>query len=436
MNRVGKLLVVAALVLVAAEARATSKNIWLSAAEIAALDTTGAAWANVAYAARWQTSPAPANIPWGTPNLSDQVAATKHAVFVIAGALVGARTADSPMKVRVRDGIMAAKRTLDHLNEYPATTTLELGRQLGAYVIAADIIDLQSLANDSDLIFRPWVDSMRTRVFLDSNEHWQTIKLTHEKTANNWGAFAGASRIAASLYLGDAADVARADSVYRAQMGERSYYPLPVAGSSNGYFMNNIVGDWDSTWYCAPPGQYISASWVGVNPPGCFRTVTSGIGLGQVVNLDGALMPDITRDTHTLHFPPEYACCAGWTYPWEALQGLFVQAEMLYRAGYLKTYERSSQALRRAMDFQVRCGWTSPTSLYNPGSTSEYVVWIANKRYGTTYPTAATFPSGSPGRIMSWTNWTHAPAAPCPPSTAPPAPLEASSEASEEPVDP
>jgi hypothetical protein len=39
------------------------------------------------------------------------------------------------------------------------------------------------------------------------------------------------------------------------------------------------------------------------------------------------------------------------------------------------------------------------------------VPWIANRRYGTAYPTDSPFPIG---RIMSYTDWTHASGAPAP----------------------
>lgn len=82
-------------------------------------------------------------------------------------------------------------------------------------------------------------------------------------------------------------------------------------------------------------------------------------------------------------------------YSWEALQGLFVSAELLYRAGqYGNPYTWSNQALKRSLDFMQRSGWevTSPAT---------YVPWIANARYGTSYPEA----SASDGRIMSWGDW-------------------------------
>ena len=86
-------------------------------------------------------------------------------------------------------------------------------------------------------------------------------------------------------------------------------------------------------------------------------------------------------------------------YSWEALQGLFVSAELLYRTGrYGNPYDWSNQALKRSMDFMQRSGWavTSP---------AKYVPWMANYRYNTTYPTAVA----TTGRIMSWGDWLYRP---------------------------
>jgi hypothetical protein len=82
-------------------------------------------------------------------------------------------------------------------------------------------------------------------------------------------------------------------------------------------------------------------------------------------------------------------------YSWEALQGLFVSAELLYRTGaYGDPYQWSDQALKRAVDFMQRSGW-------DISNVAKYVPWMANYRYGTAYPTEASFN----GRIMSWGDW-------------------------------
>ena len=91
-------------------------------------------------------------------------------------------------------------------------------------------------------------------------------------------------------------------------------------------------------------------------------------------------------------------CCilqsSGTSYSWEALQGLFVSAELLHRTGGYDPYNWSNRALKRAMDFMQRSGW----GITGPAMS---VPWMANFRYGTSYTVSAV----SGGRIMSWGDW-------------------------------
>lgn len=367
-------------------AASATRGIWLSPEEVRALPVSGTAWENVRSAAYGS---------WGTPNIADQK--LLHSGRTVGGALVYVRNGDSALRTKVRDAIIAAKRTADEPEELnrntgdPSTTlnTLALGRQLGGYVIAADLIDLASFDPAADAEFRSWLDAIRTTTLPLSNSNWPTLVITHEKTANNWGTYAGASRIAASLYLGDDADVTRAASVFRAWLGERSYYP-PDAPGQNGYFKPTAV--WDASWICN------LGTWTAVSPA-CIK---SGI------DLNGVPVEDIAQGGG-LAMPPG---SSGIMYTWEALAGVFVQAEMLQRIGY-DPYNWSNQALRRAMDFMVRAGW----GIYN---VHKYVPWIANYRYGTSYTTNASVPSG---RLMGWTDWTHGSgsATTPPPDVTPPA---------------
>ena len=93
---------------------------------------------------------------------------------------------------------------------------LALGRELLAYVIAADLVKLPA---DLDPAFRSWLDAVR-REDLDG----RTLVSTHEDRPNNWGTHAGASRIAVALYLGDRADLERAARVFRGWLGDRTSY--------------------------------------------------------------------------------------------------------------------------------------------------------------------------------------------------------------------
>jgi len=332
----------------------------ISKSELMDLPTSGAAWDDLRETAYDK---------WGKPNLKNQD--NKHAINTLAGALVYARTGDPELRSKVRDAILAAKQTLDESSEWKTNNgVLAAGRQIGAYVIAADLIDLKNYDVSADNEFRSWLASIRT-TNIGKHGRWKSINYTCENAAANWGTFACASRIAASIYLGDGADVQRASLIIRAFFGERSVYPSDAPGQ-NGYFQH--TAGYVSSWACDDP------NWTGINPA-CAKAG---------VNIDAVLVEDASRGG---------GCCvlqgAGISYSWEALQGLYVSTELLYRTGgYGNPYSWSNSALKRALDFMQRNSWgmTSPAT---------YVPWLANARYGTGYPTS----TGGNGRIMSWGDW-------------------------------
>jgi hypothetical protein len=337
-----------------------SGRMWITSSEIMSLPASGTAWTNMRSAAYGG---------WGTADLKNQD--NKHAIYTLAGALVYARTGDNAMRTKVRDGILAAKRSLDQSAEWQTDNgVLAAGRQIGAYAIAADLIGLRSFDPNADNEFRTWLAVIRT-TNIGTHGRWKAITATCENSPANWGTFACASRIAASIYIGDTADVNRAANIIRAFLGERSLYPANAPGR-DGYFQH--TQGYDASWACN------DASWTALNP-GCVK---SG------VNLDGVLVEDAARGG---------GCCTlrgdGIMYSWEALQGLYVSVELLYRTGaYGDPYQWSNRALKRAVDFMQRSGW-------GISNVAKYVPWMANKRYGTSYPTA----SSVSGRIFGWGDW-------------------------------
>jgi hypothetical protein len=338
----------------------SSGGMWITSSELMNLPTSGASWDKIRNAAYGS---------WGTANLQNQD--NKHAIYTLAGALVYARTGDTALQSKVRDAILAAKRSLDESAEWQSVNgVLAAGRQIGAYVISADLINLKSYDAAADNEFRSWLGLIRT-TNIGTHGRWTNIRFTCENATANWSAFACASRIAASIYLGDTADVQRSSLIIRALLGERSAYPNDAPGR-NSYFQHTAA--YQSSWACDDP------NWTGVNTP----CVKSG------VNLDGVLVEDASRGG---------GCCVlqgdGIMYSWESLQGLFVSTELLYRTGsYGNPYNWSNQALRRAVDFMARSGWGISTA-------AMYVPWMTNKRYGTFYPAGSSIS----GRIMGWGDW-------------------------------
>jgi hypothetical protein len=297
--------------------------------------------------------------PPGRPNLSNQD--VRHGVHTLAAALVYARTGEARYREQARAAIMDAVGTE---RDGADNSILALGRQLGAYVLAADFIGLDGADDER---FRAWLRDIRTEE-LGGHGRWRTLRGTHEDSANNWGAFAGASRIAASLYLDDDADVERAALVLRGFLGDRSAWARfqPVEDSAD--------------WACDP------RRYTPINPP-CARGGT---------DLDGAIVRDISRGGN-LGWPPGEA---GIRYTLEALQGLVLQTELLYQNGHPDAWGWSDSALRRAAAFVTASGEAGGDS-WNGTDRNRHVPWILNARYGLDLPTQ---PAGV-GRVFGYTDW-------------------------------
>ena len=324
--------------------------ILMSKDALMALPTKGPAWENLV---------AIANDPLGAPDLTDQD--NRVGVMTLASALVYARTGDDTYRERARSQIMAVIGTEQ---QGAPNSILSLGRQLGAYVLAADFI---KLSGADDATFRPWLDGIRTRE-LGGHGRWTALIATHEDAPQNWGSFAGASRIAASLYLNDTADVARAAQVLRGFLGDRSAY-------------SGFQGpEGARSWSCDP------VKFIPIN----------GACSADGIDLDGAIVRDIDRGGN-LKWPPGRA---GIGYTLESLQALTLQAELLTVNGYGDAWSWSDQALKRAAGIVTRSGQAGGLT-WNRSEVSYYVPWILNARYGLDLPTR---PAGF-GRVFGYTDW-------------------------------
>lgn len=323
----------------------TTKGLLISAQELAALPMSGTAWTALKSVA--DGSP-------GTADIKNQD--NMHGTRVLGVALVYARTGTGSYREKARAAIMSA------IGTEVGGRTLALGRNLASYVMAADLIDLKSYSPSDDQKFRNWLTVVRTQ-YIGGHGRWFTLTQTHEDTASNWGAYAGASRIAASLYLGDTVDVARAAQVLKGWMGDRTAYAS---------FRNTAA--YEESWACNP------AAWTPVNPP-CMK---------NGINIDGALVEDISRGG-PLAWPPGES---GISYTSEALRGVYLQAELLHRAGY-DTYNWSNKALLRATEFLFSTGFSQPYTV------DRWLPWLANERYGTKFPTKPA----AYGRVLGYTDW-------------------------------
>lgn len=321
----------------------SSSGVWISPAEIALLPTSGSAWNSVL---------SEANSSCGSVDLADQEQSTN--VCIMAKALVFARTGETHYRSDV----------LDALDQIVGASTysgraLALGRELVAYVIAADLIDLRNYDSNLDASFRSTLRTLRTTY---TSGAASDLVDCHERRPNNWGSHCGASRAAIAVYLGDDAELARTAKVFKGYLGDRAAY--------SGFSYGSL------SWQCDPDRP------VGINPAGCTR---SGL------SLDGVLPDDQRRGGDFTTNPPKE------NYVWEALQGLLAQAVILHRAGY-DVWEWEDRALLRAT------GWLHDVVDYPAEGDDTWQPHILNRHYGTNLP--APVPS-RPGKNVGWTDWTH-----------------------------
>jgi hypothetical protein len=121
-------------------AAATGRSILISPAALAARPASGPAWRALV---------AVANGSLGTADLTDQN--NQHGVRTLGVALVAARTGSTTLRTKARNAIMSAIGT-EQVGA--GNSILALGRQLGAYVMAAGLI---GLSGADDATFRAWL---------------------------------------------------------------------------------------------------------------------------------------------------------------------------------------------------------------------------------------------------------------------------------------
>jgi hypothetical protein len=324
-------------------------GIWVSPAQLQRLPMRGAAWEALKHEADRHIY---------HPRIRSQNSDSD--MRVLAAALVYARTGQTHYRAKALRGIMEA------IGSERGGRTLALARNLLGYVIAADLIDLKHLDRAEAQRFARWLSYVR-REPLEPKDS-PTLIDTHELRPNNWGTMAGASRIAADAYLGDRADLARAAAVFKGWLGDRSAY-------------SGFVYGLDKSWQADP------AAPVGIDPAGTTKEGES---------IDGAL-PDDMRRGCPAQFPP---CPTG--YPWEALQGAVMQAELLYRQGY-DAWNWEHKALLRAVRFLMGLSHRYPDAgTWGAIGDDKWIPWIINARFRVHLPTQSPT---HPGKNAGFTDW-------------------------------
>lgn len=300
---------------------------------MAGLSTTSSAYAAVK---------ANADASGGTPDITCDQDERQHPATTLAAAMVYARNPTlTSYRTKAISMIEAARATAASCGN----AILSLGRQLGAYILAADYVGYR------DAGFVSWVSSVRGQNF-GGHTRWYTLARTAANTSNNWGTFALASLTIADAYLRSSGDLTR------------DYGLWVDYGDGTDSFQN--TGDHQVIWEC-PAGFEI-------NPASCTDT-----------RKEGAAVEDASRST----FPTLE------NYPAEAAQGYVVTAEVLFKAGFSDAWTvNTKQVCRNAK-------WRERGSNLNWSSADRYVNWMVNKRCGFSQPTIAA----GYGRVFGYTDW-------------------------------
>jgi hypothetical protein len=311
-----------------------------TAEDLQSLPTSGAAWEALLSAAEEQSDDI---------DLSDED--SQHAAETLASALVYARTGDTAQ----RDHVLSVLRELPETS-LSGARVLSVGRQLGGYAMAAGIVGY----DDAD--FRDWIGEMRTRE-LGGHGRWTSITYTSEDSANNWGAWALATRIAISAYLGDRDDLGAAAAVFRGFTGDRDAY----AGF-------NRTDDFDPEWACG------GDDWVPINPSSCGAR-------------SGAIVEDVSRSSGDAPSVDD----TGIMYSWEVLGGATLSARLLEGVGYTDVWGWGDRALLRAAQFLERHDGYPPEH-----SVNQYIPFEINAAYDVRL---GPVDAAGYGRQFGFTDW-------------------------------
>jgi hypothetical protein len=297
-----------------------------------------------------------ANATWGTADVSNQD--STHSRMVLAGAYVGMRNSNATMITKATNGLTAMIGT-----EAPARW-LAIGRNLGAAIIAADVLNIRS-----GPIYN-WLASFTTMVLENNNNSsiLETIDETAWLSASNADAQVGFVYTALGAYLQDR-DIL--DWNYRA--------------------LRRYAGDRTSTWTMTSNNnswQEIPADPVAIQNLGALAT--------NGANIDGVVSNDMSRSNAVATNTPVYTSDS--LYPWVGLNGSVFAALVLHRQGY-PTFSLEDEAFRRAFDYLHNLG-----GLWYDGTEKPDVKWILNQAYGLNYDVVSPVDRVA---LVGYTDWSH-----------------------------
>jgi hypothetical protein len=352
-------------------------GIWISPADLLSRPTSGADWNRLLQDA--------ARDP-GAADIGNQD--SQHDVFTLAAALVCVRTGQYCTKAR--DGVLDAMYTEEDPSDadgepIPMARWMSVGRNLSAYVIAADLLDLRrggSTGADGERV-QEWLEGFMTKQLMDNNDRTLTRGFEPFHASSNGAAQEGFAYAAVAAYLRDRSAL---DFVWQAY---RTFVCDAGALDVMHIYMGPPVRDgWthSDTAPCA------------VNPAGTVKMVPAGLpGAGSVRRIDGALVGDMRRGG-VYQWQPGYT-----QYPWVGLEGLVPAAVILERAGY-PALQAGNQAVLRTHDYLWYVRTNTGDARWFDGVRSRDIVHLVNVIYDKSFPINETIGGG---RTVGYTGWTH-----------------------------
>ena len=341
-------------------------GIWIGRADLMRRLTSGRDWEELLSDARR---------PHGPANIADQD--SRHDVFTLAAALVCVRIGEYCEK--------AEQGIVDAMGTESAARWLAVGRNLGAYVIAADLLDLREggAGGTRGASVERWLQSFMTKTLPDNNTGVPRQLIPFE-TGANASAQEGFVYTALAAYLGDERALGRAWDAFR------TFVCDPAAPDREGIDLSRPVADgWahDALRPCA------------INPAGSAKVIATGAAgvSARALRLDGAIIADMRRGG-VFGLRPTFTA-----YPWVGLEGVVPAAVILERAGY-PAFEVADRALLRAHEYLWYLRTMTGDERWFDGSRAREIVHLVNVVYGVSFPITQTIGAG---RTVGYTGWTH-----------------------------
>lgn len=346
---------------------ARSDGIWIDPAAVRRGPVSGPAWERLL---------ADAEADPGRADVADQDSG--HDVATLAAALTCARTASHELCDKARTGLVSA------IGTERGGRWLAVGRNLTAYVIAADVLDMRADRDPASAGSRveAWIRGFLTEQLAD-NTSSAPIGFIPFASGSNASAQEGAAFAAVAAYLGDGPALERAWDAFRTYVCDR--------GAPDDEHIDLHRGV-DAGW------AYDDRRPCAVNPPATTKEVPDGRrGAGEQRPIGGAIINDMARGGD-FAWPPSTT-----QYPWVGLEGLVPAAVILERAGY-PAFAAGDRAVLRAVQYLWDLKVATGSGRWFHERRASEILQLVNVAYGASFP--LDLPAGA-GRTVGYTDWTH-----------------------------